>query len=343
MCGEILTRPAPISNGKYVKEFETRFADSISVDNAVAVGSGTDALETALRTVGVQGKKVVISDNTMIADALAVERAGGEITLCDIENESFALDPENLDNILKKGDVGAVVLTHVGGSVSKYIEALVETCEWRNIPLIEDAAQAHGARYGNYRAGSIGALACFSFSATKVMTCAEGGMVTTNRVDYIDTLRSLRDFGSPPGNAHLHTIVGGNFKMTEFQAALGLTELDRVRGRIRRRGELGKYYCRHLDDDKYTCVDMGDSSYYKQIVLTEMNRDSLKHQCKLQGVGMTGEVYPIGIHKQPIYASSEEYPITEWFTASHVCPPNYPELTDEEVKYVCEVMNGVEM
>ena len=174
------------------------------------------------------------------------------------------------------------------------------------------------------------------------MTTGEGGMVTTHNKELADVIRSIRNFGSPLGDAHLHTITGSNFKMTEIQAALGYVEMDRVERRIQRRKDLSKIYMDELDDSIYNTIDMGESSYYKQIVRFSDDRTKLKEYCKSKGVGLTGEVYPIPIHRQPVYNrlwDHHRFPIAEEYCNTHICPPNYPELTEEEVKYVCEVLN----
>jgi len=341
----ILTKPSPISNGEWVRRFEDRFSQMIGSDYGIAVGSGTDALECAVRVLDIQDKYVLFPTNTMIGTSIAIERAGSRPMPVDIENEGFSINPEALKAYvdLLGGFVGAVMVVHIGGFISPKIDEVREICQNNTIHLIEDAAQAHFSMGENCMAGTMGELGCFSFSATKVMTTGEGGMVTTNSKFLADRIRSIRNFGSPPGNAHIHTITGSNFKMTELQAALGYTELDRVVERIHKRMILSGIYMDELDESIYTPVDMVNSSHYKKIVRFYGDRDKLKDYCKSKGVSLTGEVYPIPIHRQPVYNrlwDHHRFPIAEEYCNTHVCPPNYPELTEEEVKYVCEVMNN---
>lgn len=341
----ILTEPSPISNGEWVRNFENRFSKSIGSEYAIAVGSGTDALECAVRVLNIRDKFVLFPTNTMIGTAIAIERAGSRPMPVDIENEGFSINPEALKayiQLLGKF-IGAVIIVHIGGNISPKIDDVLEICKDNGIPVIEDAAQAHFATRDNHMAGTMGDVGCFSFSATKVMTTGEGGMVTTHDKELADIVRSIRNFGSHPGNAHLHTITGSNFKMTEIQAALGYVEMDRVERRIQKRKDLSKIYMDELDDSIYNPIDMGDSSYYKQIVRFDKDRTKLKEYCKSKRVGLTGEVYPIPIHRQPVYNrlwDHHRFPIAEEYCNTHICPPNYPELTEEEVKYVCEVMNS---
>ncbi len=333
LIDDILTAPRPISNGKYVAEFEEMFTTFQEVDNSVAVGSGTDALEVALRTLDMKGKVVGLPSNTMIGTLLAVERAGGVPVLLDIDLSTYALNINDLEDYRK--ELHAIILVHIGGTVSDNQRYLKEICEDNDIFLIEDAAQAVGAEY----AGNVGDIACFSFSATKVMTTGEGGMVTTNNDEYVEKMKSIRNFGSSVGNDHLHNTMGGNFKMTEFQAALGITEMNRVESRVRQRRRLDVLYSRL--EHPYAPVDMGDGSHYKQIVeLYDINRKELKQYCSEHGIGLTGEVYPIGLHEQPVLHNrfNRKFPNTEWFCFNHICPPNYPELGVSEIKHVCEVL-----
>jgi len=341
---EILTADKPISNGEWVEKFEDQFARFVGAKYAVAVGSGTDALEVALRTLEVRDKTIIIPTNTMIATALAVERAQASFLPIDIEDQTFTLNPTILETVLNnlRAKVGAVIIVHIGGIISRHIPEIVRLCRDYGVPLIEDAAQAHGSTFGKHKAGNIGALGCFSFSATKVMTTAEGGAVTTNDQEYYEKMKFIRNFGSSPEDIHLHTLVGGNFKMTEFQAALGCLELERVKGRIGKRRTLSYEYIKRLEPPFYPVEPNGDPSFYKLIVRFNGDRKQLKEHCRERGVSLTGEVYPYPIHQQPIFKrhySDLTFPVAESYCKHHICPPNFPELSIDQVRYVCDVLN----
>jgi len=210
--------------------------------------------------------------------------------------------------------------------------------------LIEDAAQAHGASRGKFKAGSIGEIACFSFFPTKVMTTAEGGMVVCNKSELIDKVWSLRNFGRDPNDGLLMINRGGsNHKMTEFQGLMGLLELKRVKKRIKQRTKLSKRYQTKLGGSSYQPIGIGDgvSCYYKQMVKTPLDQLKLNEYCKKQGVVLTGEVYRYPVHEQPIYRSRfnpNEFPVANYWCKHHICPPNYPELSVTEVDYVCDLL-----
>jgi len=341
-CEQIFNSDA-LSNGNYVHKFEAGFNKFIGTSYSIAVYSGTSALEIGLRALEVENKEVIVPTNTFTASAIAVERAGGKLVLADIEADTFSLAPAELEHRISK-KTGAVMIVHIGGIISKYIGDLLAICKKHNVPLIEDAAHAHGSVRGNYKAGTIGVIGCFSFFPTKAMTTGEGGIVTTQSKHLADKLISLRNFGRDPKNSHAIITPGGtNHKMTEFQALLGCLELTRVKKRMQKRTKLAHLYQKLLDIKGYEPVrNVGDiCSYYKQIVKTDLPQKKLHEFCKSHGISLTGEVYHILVHEQPIYRkqfSSEKFPVAEKFARSHICPPVYPELTLNEVTYVCSVL-----
>ncbi|HSW39651.1 MAG TPA: aminotransferase class I/II-fold pyridoxal phosphate-dependent enzyme, partial [Acidobacteriota bacterium] len=165
--------------GKYGAEFEKAFASFCGVRHAIAVNSGTSALEIILRSLDIAGKKVVVPTNTFFATAAAVVHAGGIPVLADMDADSFAVSPETVKNSLTPGTAGIVVV-HIGGIVSSHMPALVELAEEKGLWLVEDAAHAHGSSFGSVNAGNFGIGGTFSFYPTKVMTSAEGGMIVTS-------------------------------------------------------------------------------------------------------------------------------------------------------------------
>jgi perosamine synthetase len=340
-CVSILEGHA-MANGPRVREFERVFADFISCPEAVAVGSGTDAIEIALRAIGVEGRDVIIPTNTFIATAIAVERAGGRVVLADIESETLSLDPDELRRLIS-ARTAAIVIVHIGGIISKHVAEIVAICRESGIALIEDAAHAHGSRRGEWTAGTIGAVGCFSFFPTKVMTSGEGGMNTTTDVELAAVMRSIRDFGRHPDDSQICIRQGGNAKLTEFQALLGVLETSRVRERIDRRAHLARIYADRLKDSTYQVfMPQGQdvNSFYKVIVGIPGGQAELREYCLGKGISLTGEVYRYPVHRQPVYGhlANRDFPVADAFAANHICPPLYPELTDEEAFYVCDAL-----
>jgi dTDP-4-amino-4,6-dideoxygalactose transaminase len=341
---DILSSDRPLGESKYVTEFESKFGDLVKSKYTMACSNGTTAIELALKAINVHGKKVLIPSNTFFATSVAVTNSGGIVELVDMENESFSLCPKDLESKLTS-DVGAVIIVHIGGIISHKISKIVELCKKMNVPLIEDAAHAHLSYRGKYRAGTIGDIGCFSFFPTKVMTTGEGGIVTTNNKNYYEKMKSLKNFGRDINDAGI--IVnheGNNFKINEFTGLLGSIECDRVESRIGRRSMLLDRYYDNLKSTKYNVIKQkgeGVCSYYKAIITTPIDSSWLKTYCKENGISLTGEVYKIPVHLQPLYKEQFFYvnlPNTDYYCNHHICPPLYPELTVTEVDYICDIL-----
>ena len=345
-CREIFDNGI-LTNGQKVQEFEEKFAAFMAVGNALTVNSGTGAIEIALRALDVRGKKVIIPTNTFIATAAAVENAGAEILPLDVENESFGLSPEALRKNLSS-EIGGVIIVHVGGIISRYVFEIREMCEQFGVPLIEDACHAHGSQYKGRKAGTFGTAGCFSFFPTKVMTCGEGGMVITEDVDLYERMLSIRQFGMDLEDKDLHVRPGSNFKMTEFQALLGILDLERLPRRLERRRILARVYEDHLADSHWQVIQppTGEQcSFYKQIVITPFRRQRVRDYCASKGISLTGEVYRYPLHQQPLHARFKEnssYPVADGFCPWHICPPLYPELSEEEIVFVCTTLKEMD-
>jgi perosamine synthetase len=178
--------------GRYGAEFERNFAAFCGTEHAVAVNSGTSSLEIILRALRLEGKDILVPTNTFFATAAAVVHAGARPVLADIDPASFALGPEQVEKHITPR-TGAVVIVHIGGLISDRMPELVDLCARKGIPLIEDAAHAHGSSYGSRGAGAFGLAGSFSFYPTKVMTCAEGGMIVTDDKSLAEEARIYRD------------------------------------------------------------------------------------------------------------------------------------------------------
>ena len=345
---DILSSDRPLGESKYVKQFESKFAELVGSQYAVACSNGTTAIELALKAINVKGKKVVCPSNTFFATTVAINNAGGEVILADCEKETFSLSYNHLKKIISENKIGAVVIVHIGGIISKDISKIVALCKKNNIPLIEDAAHAQGSQVENFTAGTIGDVACFSFFPTKVMTTGEGGMVTTNNPEIYESVKSLKNFGRDNKNAGI--IVnpeGNNFKVHEFTGLMGSLECDRVLDRIDKRNQLLKQYEQNLEGTKFKVITQNDGrcSYYKCILLSPYNTEELREWCKQEGITLTGEVYRIPVHHQPLYKEmfdSLELKNTNYITNKHICPPLYPELAFDEVDYICDVLKKFE-
>jgi len=333
------------TNHTIVKDFEKKFKKFNNSKFCLATSSGTSALEIILRSLNVKNKNVLISSNTFIATAHAVKNAGGKIIPIDIENKNFLMCPNDLKKKITK-KIGAVIIVHIGGIITPNINIIKKICRQNNVPLIEDAAQAQGSSYKNIKAGNFGIAGAISFFTTKVMTTGEGGMITTNNKKLYEKMKSYRQYGFKKNDQKSFDKISSNYKMNEFSAALGLVELKRVDKRIKKRNLLAKYYQKFFKSNKkYILLKASKQSYcnhYKQIFISKFKRQNIKNILSKNKIPLTGGVYYIPIHKQPVYKKDlKKYklPNTDYFCNHHFCPPCYPEMTTRDVKKICKILN----
>ena len=224
---EKILRSGTITMGSRVQTFEEQFASFCGVKYALATNSGTSSLEIILRTINVDKKTVVMPSNTYMATPLAAIKAGGKVIFTECERDNLQMSPEDLKRKIQE-DTKAVVIVHIGGIISPKIEEILNICSDYNVPLVEDAAHAHGAKYDNVKAGNIGIAGSFSFYPTKILTTAEGGMITTNDENIYQNAIVLREHGKSSLNPNLHIEIGDNWRFSEIHAALGLQQMKKL-------------------------------------------------------------------------------------------------------------------
>lgn len=339
--GEILTSGA-LTLGKYTTEFESEFAGYISSAHAIAVNSGTSALEIALRCFGVQGKQVLVPDNTFVATAAAVVHAGGTPRLVDIRIDDLTPDLSAIEEAITPQTAGVIVV-HIGGIISPRLPEIHEFCRKRGLFLLEDAAHAQGSTLNGRFAGTFGDAAAFSFYPTKVMTSGEGGMLVTGDGTMDGEARIYRDQGKAGFLENKHVRMGYNWRLSEIHAVIGLAQLRQLREFIESRRTVARVYDRALVGLDHA-IPVGappgvQSNYYKYMVKIdpELDRPALKKRMREEyGVSLSGEVYELPLHRQPIleeYGRGQEFPIADEFCDGHICLPVYAGMTEDEAEY----------
>lgn len=343
--------------------------------HAIAVSSGTAALEIALRALpapgaarqpgaglppgaarpagpaagGVAGRDVIVPANTFYATAAAVLRAGARPVFADIDPATFALSPATVAAALTP-DTAAVVLVHIGGLITPEAGALRQLCADRGIALVEDAAHAHGATWQGQFAGSFGTAAAFSFYPTKVVTCGEGGMILTSSAALADEARIYRDQGKGSFGANHHVREGYAWRMSELSAVTGLVHLRRMAASIERRRVVAARYTAALSGldglDALAEPDGCRSNIYKYIAVLPRGCDRARFKKELAGVHevrMAGEVYDVPLHHQPVLApfAGPPLPVAEDLCARHVCLPVHSDMTDDEAEQVVAAVTTV--
>jgi dTDP-4-amino-4,6-dideoxygalactose transaminase len=335
--------------GKYGAEFEKNFARYCGVSHAIAVSSGTSSLEIILRSIGIEGKDVLVSTNTFFATAAAIVHAGGNPIFIDMDPASFGVRPEDVEKSLTKKTVG-IVAVHIGGLISAQMPELVELAARKGIWVVEDAAHAHGSSHNRTSAGAFGLAGSFSFYPTKVMTCAEGGMIVTNNAQIADEARKYRDQGKKSFTENIHVRMGYNWRMSEPHAIIGLKHLERLPEMIRDRQAVGALYDRELENFKniraLRVPAGGVCNYYKYIAVLTQKRDRKELKTILReryAVSLAGEVYEEPLHKQPIFEKyvAAPLPVSEDLCARHVCLPVFSGMQEIEARHVIGALKEV--
>jgi len=349
---EKILKSGMLTMGEYTEKFEQEFAKLCGVKHAIAVNSGTSALEIVLRFVGLKNKdEVVVPTNTFTATAAAAIFAGGKPVLTDISSETLCLDAENLRRRLTR-KTKAVIVVHIGGLVCPDMENIRKICDEKQIFLVEDAAHAHGSTINRRHAGSLGDAGCFSFYPTKVMTTGEGGMITTNDNEIAEKARVLRDQGKESFYSSKIVKVGYNWRMAEISAAIGLVQLRRLPEMIENRNKIAEYYDQELNGmDRIKPLKKNRNivnNYYKYTAFLDagLNRDEFKRKLAEKGVICGGEVYWPPLHLQPVYqelfgTEEGDFPVAEVVCRRMVCLPMFSQMTLDEVEYVIEKINEV--
>jgi len=291
-----------------------------------------------------------------MATATVVIHAGGKVVFTDCQRENLQMDPEDLKKKIRS-DTKAVILVHIGGIISPHLDEIKRICDDNGLFLIEDAAHAHGATIYDRKSGTLGIAGSFSFYPTKVLTTAEGGMITTDNDDIYQKSIILRDHGKANPEFNIHTEFGYNWRFSELHALLGLQQMRKAESILEERRKIAKYYDEGLRDVKglnLIPIPPGiKSSYYKYITFLKdgIDREFLKKKLVTKfNIHIPGEVYSNPLHSQPVFQkypwtmankSSDTFPNTEYVCKQHFCLPLYPGLSKIEIDYVISSLNRV--
>jgi dTDP-4-amino-4,6-dideoxygalactose transaminase len=337
-------RSGQLTLGKHGQAFEEAFAARCGRRYAVAVSSGTSALEIVLRALNIEGREVIVPDNTFFATAAAVSHAGGTPVLADTDRETLAI---TVDDVLSRitDRTAGVVVVHIGGIVSPELPQLEAECKKRGLFLLCDAAHAHEATLDGKDASTWGVASTYSFYPTKVMTSGEGGMIVTDDEGLANEARIYRDQGKEGFSSNFHVRLGANWRLSEVHAAIGIVQLKRLDEFIARRREVAGAYEEAIHRvgglTLPTGQKLGESNFYKFVAyLPEgVDRKALKQTMRERfEVGLSGEVYELPLHAQPIFASLARgsYPGADFACSRQVCPPVSARMTADDARYVIE-------
>jgi perosamine synthetase len=327
---------------------ESEFAARHGAEHAIAVASGTSAIEIVLRSLGVAGRDVIVPANTFHATAAAVVAAGGTPRFADCDPGTLSIDIGSVGALLGPR-TAAVIVVHIGGYMAPSVPELASVCERAGVALIEDAAHAHGASLDGRSAGSFGVAGTFSFYPTKVITAGEGGMIVTADARIADEARIYRDQGKASFSSNLHSRMGSNWRMSEPHAAIGLTQLRRLDQFIASRRNIAQRYDETLPAlglQPLVVSPRALTNHYKYIAYLPDGIDRAVVKKRLRedwDVSLSGEVYEVPLHLQPVFEPWADGPLpgAEELCSRHVCLPVSAVMTTDQADRVCEALAAV--
>ena len=329
-------------NGPEVGELECEVAGYLGCRFAVGVSSGTDALLAALMSLDIgPGDEVITTPYTFFATAGSIWRTGARPAFVDIEPDTFNIDASRIEDAIT-AKTRAIMPVHLFGQIAD-MDAILNIAGRHNLRVIEDAAQALGAKYGDAPAGSLGDVGCFSFFPSKNLgALGDGGLVTTQDEALADRLHQCRDHGSKP--KYFHNWVGGNFRLDTLQAAALLVKLKHLEswheGRIANAAKYDQHFA-GVDGITSPVVRPGRRGIYNQYVIRVPRRDVLLEHLQEKQIGCA-IYYPLSLHEQKCFAEMNhrrgDFPVSEQAAAETIAIPIYPELTDDQIDYVAETV-----
>jgi len=339
------------SSGKYIAQFEEKFAQYCGSKYGVSTTSGTTALHLALASLGIgKGDEVIVPAFTMIAPVFAILYTGAKPALVDCEPETWNMDVTQIESKITP-NTRAILPVHIYGHPCD-MDPILEIARKHNLYVVEDAAEAHGAEYKGRKVGGIGDIGCFSFYANKILTTGEGGMIVTNREEIEERARRLKDQAYSPEKRFLHTDLGFNYRMTNIQAAIGLAQLEKVEELVERRRENARLYRALLTGVGGIRLpiqrEWAKNVYWMYCILIEggfgRSRDELR--AKLSEHGIDTRDFFIPMHQQPALKNlglfeAESYPVSEDISRRGMYLPSGSGLKEEEIRQVCATMKRI--
>lgn len=327
--------------GKYAFEFEKSFAEYIGSRHCIAVNSGTSALHLAMVALGIKpGDEVITVPNTFIATCEPISYQNARPVFVDMDEDTYTLDPRKLERAITSR-TRLIVPVHLYGRPAD-MESILKIAQQAGVPVLEDAAQAHGATYKSRKAGTFGIAGCFSFYPGKNLGAyGEGGAVTTDSDELAAKMRRLRDHGSD--KKYYHAEVGYNYRLEGIQGAVlsvKLRHLDQWNAARRTHADRYRVLLRGLPV-KLPPPDNDVQSVYHLFVIGHERRDELQRFLSDRGIGCLIH-YPVPVHLQEAYAHlgcpKGSFPVTEKWAERILSLPMYAELTGEQINIVCSAI-----
>jgi perosamine synthetase len=338
------------SAGKYIDQFERSFAQFLGVKHAVTTTSGTTAIHLALAVLGIgPGDEVIVSNFTMMGSVAPILLTGATPVFIDAEKDTYNMDVTQLRGKITK-KTKAIMPVHIYGH-SVDMDPVLALAKEFGIPVIEDAAEAHGATYKGKMCGSLGDLNCFSFYGNKIITTGEGGMVVTDNDELAALARQLKDLAHSPKKRFWHERLGFNYRMTNLQAACGLGQMEHVQEFLEKKRWMAKSYAERLSDIPGLRLPVtkpyAENVYWMYAILVEppfpLGKDDFRKALKDRGIDTRDFFYSSA--KQPVAAHlvppGDTFPVTDYLADHGLYLPSGLALTEEQLGYVCDSIHAI--
>ncbi len=328
--------------GPNVKKLEEEIAAYCGVKHAVGVASGTDALNLAVRALGLEaGDEVITTPFTFIATAEAIAYVNAKPVFVDIDPDTLNIDPSKIEAAITD-KTKAIMPVHLFGLPCN-MDEIMKIADKHDLKVIEDCAQSFGARYDGKVTGSIGDTGCFSFFPSKTLGCyGDGGMVVTNSDKVAEELRVLRNHGSR--ERYHHHIIGFNSRLDEIQAAILRVKLKRIDGYNESRKENARLYQEGLKGTTITIpqISAENAHVYNYYNILSDRRDDI-HKALIDADIANAIYYPVPLHQQEVFADDckgTKMPVSEDIASKILSLPMYPELTKDQIAEICSVIKS---
>jgi perosamine synthetase len=336
------------SEGRFIGEFEQKWAAQCDAAHGIALSNGTVALEVAMAALDLPaGSEVILPSFTIISCVAAVLRTGCIPVLVDCDPYTWCLDAAEVERKVTSR-TRAIMPVHIYGHMAD-MQPLMQLSEQHDIAVLEDAAEAHGAEYRGRRAGGIGSISCFSFYANKIITTGEGGMVVTNDPALAERARSLRNLCFLREQRFLHHELGFNFRMTNVQAAIGVAQTARLQDHLGRKRRMAASYTEQLADIAGLQLPVERAGVknvywmYGIVLDNTIKMDAATFARRLRELGIDTRPFFLGMHEQPVLNArglfvNESYPVTERIARRGLYLPSGLGLTESQIDQVCDAV-----
>ena len=334
------------SHGEYVKKFQTKFARYCQTPFAIAVTSGTHALQLILAGLGIgRGDEVIVPTFTMIATANAVLYCNAMPVFVDARIDTWNIDEQIIEAAITK-KTKAIVVVHIYGHPCE-MDTIMRIAKKYDLAVVEDAAEAHGSTYKGKKAGSLADAAAFSFYTNKMITTGEGGMVTTTHFELYKLLEQLHSHAFSKEIHFWHPYLGYNFRMTNLQAAIGIAQLKKIKRFLAARQKNAREYKKKLADIpgiifQTELPEVSSNCWMTGIRVTSqfpLTRDELRQ--KLATFGIETRTFFIPVHFQPLYCKRKylgKFPVAEQLCADGLYLPSSSALSQKQLQYITDAI-----